>query len=209
MSILEQLAARQPPMIVPLSVEQYHGMLAKGILREGEAIELIDGMLVRKDRADRGGDPMAHGPRHAMSVKRLQRSLRVVENHGYHLHCQLPVTLANIQEPEPDLVVVRGREEDYEHAHPGPTVIAAIMEVSDSSLGFDRTTKQELYATVAIPVYWIVNLVDQQIEVYQNPEPAQGRYGQRMDYRAGQTVSLDLGSGVVVEVAVTAVLTAS
>ncbi len=141
MTILEQIAAGQGPAIMPLSVEQYHQMIANDILREGDSIELIDGILVRKDRADEGGDPMSHGPRHAFSVKRLQRLFREVEGRGYHLHSQLPVTLGGIQEPEPDLALVRGREEDYERRHPAAADLAAIMEVSDSSLTWDRTTK--------------------------------------------------------------------
>lgn len=208
MTIIEQMAAGQAPKIVPLSVEQYHGMLANGILREGDAIELIDGVLVRKDRADRGGDPMSHGPRHALGVKRLQRLFRIVEGHGYHLHSQLPVTLGGVQEPEPDLAVVRGREEDFERAHPAPADIAAIMEVSDSSLSFDRTTKQRLYANAAIPIYLIVNLAEQQVEVYELPDPGQGKYTRRTDYRPGQSVRLELATGLVIELAVAEVLPA-
>jgi Uma2 family endonuclease len=203
MSILEQT-----PNIMPLSVEQYHQMISSGILRDGESIELIDGILVRKDRADKGGDPMSHGPRHAFSVKRLQRHLRKVEEQGYHLHGQLPVTLGGIQEPEPDLAVVRGREDDYHGRHPGPGEIAAIMEVSDSSLTLDRTTKQRLYASAAIPIYWIVNLVESQVEVYDHPQPAEGKYNRRTDFRSGQTVTLTLGSGWELSVAVAEVLPA-
>src|SRR5438876_9760079 len=79
MNILEHIAAGQGPGIVPLSVEQYHKMISNGILREGDSIELIDGILIRKDRADKGGDPMSHGPRHAFCAKRLQRPFRKVE----------------------------------------------------------------------------------------------------------------------------------
>jgi Uma2 family endonuclease len=208
MNILEQIAAGQAPSVVPLSVEQYHQMISQGILREGDSIELIDGILVRKDRADPGGDPMSHGPRHAFVVKRLQRPFRSVEEAGYHLHCQLPVTLGGIQEPEPDLAVVRGREEDYDQRHPGPADIAAIMEVAHSSLTLDRTTKQRLYANAGISIYWIVNLVENQIEVYENPQPSAGLYGRRTDYRPGQTVTLALGPGITVEVAVAEVLPA-
>src|SRR5205807_2445698 len=135
-----------------------------------------------KDRADKGGEAMSHGPRHAFSVKRLQRPFRQLEEHSYHLHSQLPVTLGGIQEPEPDLALVRGREQDYERRHPGPEDIVAIMEVSDSSLTLDRSTKQRLYASAAIPIYWIVNLVDNQIEVYGDPQTTEGKYLKRTDY---------------------------
>jgi Uma2 family endonuclease len=132
--------------------------------------------------------------------------LRVIEEHGYHLHSQLPVTLGGIQEPEPDLAVVRGREEDYHRRHPGPAEILAVMEVSDSSLNLDRTTKQRLYASAAIPVYWIINLVDNQIEVYEGPEPDQGQYRQRADYGRGQSVALRVGPELQVSVVVVDVI---
>jgi Uma2 family endonuclease len=206
MNILEEIVSGLGSSVVPLSVEQYHEMISNGILREGDSVELIDGILIRKDRADQGGDPMSHGPRHAFTLKRLQRSLRSVEDGGYHLHCQLPVTLDGIREPEPDLAVVRGREEDYTDRHPGPADIAAVMEVSDSSLTLDRTTKQRLYASAAIPIYWIVNLVENQIEVYDNPQPSAGEYGRRIDFRPGRSVTLSLGEDLGVEVAVAGVL---
>jgi len=199
MSILDQLTSGRAPAIVPLTVDQYHRMIAQGILREGDAIELIDGLLVRKDRADQGGDPMSHGPRHASGVKRLQRPFRHLEELGYQLHSQLPVILGGTREPEPDLALLRGSATDFDRRLPEAKDVVAIMEVSDSSLDFDRTTKQRLYAAAAIPVYWIVNLVDGQIEVYQDPNPTTGTYATRTDHRLGQTVKLSLGPGVAIE----------
>ena len=206
MSILNQIVAGDAPNIVPLTTDQYHQMLATGILRDGESIELIDGILVRKDRADKGGDPMSHGPNHAYSVKRLQRLLRVVETQGYHLHSQLPVTLGGTQEPEPDLAVIRGPEEDYGGRHPGPGDIAGIMEVADSSLVFDRTTKQRLYAVARIPIYWIVNLVERQVEVYEEPLPADGKYARCTVHAAGHDVTLTLEAAFEVKVSVSDLL---
>jgi Uma2 family endonuclease len=208
MNIREQIVTGQAHGIVPLSVDQYHQMILNGILREGDSIELIDGMLVRKGRADKGPDAMSHGPRHAFSVKRLQRPFRRVEEHGYHLHSQLPVTLGGTQEPEPDLALVRGRDEDYDRRHPGPADIVAFMEVSDSSLNLDRTTKQRLYASAAIPIYWIVNLVENQIEVYEDPQPSEGKYNRRTDYGRGQSVPLALVPGLDINVAVADVIPA-
>jgi hypothetical protein len=202
MSILDRLRPGDAPMIVPLSAVQYHQMIAQGILREGEAIELIDGLLIRKDRADRGGDPMSHGPRHAAGVKRLLRPFRRVEELGYHLHSQLPVTLGDNQEPEPDLAVVRGQAEDYDRRRPAATDIAAIMEVSDSSLSFDRTTKLRIYANASIPIYVIVNLVDGQIEMYQGPAAENGSYAVRTDYHAGQFVRIALAVDLEIEISV-------
>ena len=76
------------------------------------------------------------------------------------------------------------------------------MEVSDSSLIFDRTTKQRLYATAGIPVFWIVNLMDMQVEVYEDPNAADGTYAKRTDYHPGQTLQLTLSPGLVIDIAV-------
>jgi len=114
--------------------------------------------------------------------------------------------LDDVGEPEPDVAVLRGREEDFVEHHPGPKEIAALMEISDSSLNFDRTTKQRLYAAAEIPVYWIVNLVDKQIEVYSDPQPSLGKYGSRTDYRGEETATLVLGVGMEIKVAAAALL---
>jgi Uma2 family endonuclease len=149
---------------------------------------------------------MAHGPRHALTVKPVERVLRGVEAFGCHLHVQLPVTLADVQEPEPDVAVVRGRPEDYLTRHPAPVEIVAAVEVADSTLDYDRTTKQRLYATASIARYWLVNLRENQIEVYEQPLRAEGRYALRTDYQPGQVLSLAVTPDQQIEVAVTQVL---
>src|ERR1051326_2793140 len=182
MSILREMCVDDAPPLVPLTVEQYHGMIAAGILHDGDPIELIDGIMVRKDRSIRGGDPMTHYPAHAVGVSRLARQWRLAENYGYYLRVQLPVTLSDRREPEPDLALVRGSEADYQNRHPGPGDIIAIGEVADSSLSFDRTTKQRLYASAGIATYWILNLVDNRLEALEEPRPADGVYGRPRVY---------------------------
>jgi hypothetical protein len=206
MSILDQIVAGTAPSIVPLSVDQYHQMIAGGILREGDSIELIDGILIRKDRADKGGDPMSHGPRHAAGVCQIQEPFLPLRQQSYFCRVQLPVTLGGVQEPEPDVALVRGKPLDYVQRHPAPADIVSIMEVSDSSLTFDRTTKQRVYAMAVLPVYLILNLVENQLEVYQNPQPAEGKYAERAVYRLGQSVMVTLGPGLQVQVVVAEVM---
>ena len=72
-------------------------------------------------------------------------------------------------EPEPDTAVVRGDSEDFGNRHPAPSDLALVAEVADSSLWRDKVFKKNLYAKNGIPVYWLVNLVDWQIEVYTEP----------------------------------------
>lgn len=96
---------------------------------------------------------------------------------------QEPITTAD-SEPEPDLSVVIGSPRDYFLRHPQPAEIALVVEVSDATLAQDRTLKKKLYAAAAIPVYWLVNLPDKQIELYSNPLTTVSGpdYGQRHTY---------------------------
>ena len=187
--------------IEPITVEQYHEMMRTGILLEGSPIELIDGMIVRKDRGD-CGDELMHGPRHASAVRKMARLLRDVERFDCFCQIQLPVTLAVSQEPEPDAAVVLGNEEDFNERHPASSDIVAVIEVADSSLSYDRTTKQAIYAAAEIPVYWIVNLVGDILEVYSRPIAEERRYAERCELRSGEIASLEIAPGKVISVAV-------
>ncbi len=192
-TFLEEAARGEAPPLVPITVELYHQMIDNGILRDGDPIELIDGLLVRKDRSARGESIMSHGHRHTFLVKYFLRLLvDWCRTCGCHLQIQLPVALSDINAPEPDLCIVRGREEDYIGRHPSPADLPLVIEIADSSVSTDRSTKQRLYATAGIPVYWIVNIPDAQVEVYEQPDAASGKYLRPMIYRAGQTVRFSL-----------------
>ena len=193
-SLLDDLRAQGAPRIEPLSVEQYHRMVATGVLAEGEPIELIDGLLVRKDRSTGGGDAMTVGFRHMSAVTRLLRLVARVREHHCHLRTQGPITLSARDEPEPDGVVVAGTDEDYEGRHPASGEVLLAIEVSDSSLAYDRRTKQRLYATAGIPAYLIVNLVDDRLELSTHPSVAEGRYLDTSVAVLGQTLRLPLGA---------------
>ncbi len=207
--LIEQVASGKAPALVPLTVEQFHGMLEKGILRDGDPIELVEGLLVRKNRAAAGEDQMTHGAHHALVVTRLLKVERALDRFGCHLRVQLPVTLSSVDEPEPDLAIVRGSLEAFADRHPGPKDLLVLIEVADSSLGYDRGAKLRLYASAAIPLYLIVNIPEQQLERYQEPVPNQGRYRARTDYRAGETLSLPLTTSESLPLAVDDVLGAS
>ena len=205
-TLLEQIAVGEAPPLVPINIEQYHQMIRLGILPEGAPVELIDGLLVWKDRSARGTDPMSHDPRHALTIKRLQRLERRFESFDCHLQLQLPITLSDTSEPEPDVAIVKGSAEHYADHHPAPADVIAAIEVAHSSVRFDRTTKQRKYALAEISQYWIVNLAENQIEVYQQPVVAEGRYLRRDDYQPGQVLALTLGSSDTIDVAVSEIL---
>jgi Uma2 family endonuclease len=90
---------------------------------------------------------------------------------GWIVRTQSPITLEQ-SEPEPDVVVARGELRDYAQRHPGPVDLALVIEVADSTLEFDRQQKAIVYAAAKIPEYWIVNLVDRQLEVHREPQAA-------------------------------------
>ena len=172
--------------VVPLNVEQYHSMRETGILDEDEPVELIDGLLVYKDR----GGTMPVSPLHAFVTHRMLRLDPALEQRGCHLRSENPITLPPNHEPEPDGAVVRGRPEDYLEGHPEPGEISCVIEVADSSLRSDRTTKQRIYAAAGIAQFIIVNLVESRVEVYEEPNLGERCYGVVRVLHRGDTISL-------------------
>ncbi len=192
-TLLDEVRSGTAPPLVPITVDQLQQMIHNGILQDGDPIELIDGLLVRKDRSARGENLMTHHPRHALLVSRLQRLLAMAcESAGFYLRIQLPVTLNDINAPEPDIAVVRGTEEDYADHHPGSADLPLVIEVADSSLGTDRSTKQRLYATAGLPQYWLINLPESQVEVYEQPDSTSGKYAHQTILKPSQTLLWNL-----------------
>jgi hypothetical protein len=181
-----------PLPIYPLTVEQYQRMIDTGILGAGDRVELLAGWVVEK---------MPHNPPHDAVVYRIQRDLFRRLPDEWICRGQSAVELADSR-PEPDLAIVRGPAERYEDHHPGPPDIALLMEVADSTVERDRTLKGPMYAHAAIAVYWTVNLVEAQIEVYTDPSgpAAPASYRQRRDYLADETVPLVLAGQVIQEI---------
>jgi Uma2 family endonuclease len=125
-----------------------------------EPIELIGGHLIVAE---------PKGSRHATAVDAADETLRAVLPPGWVVRNQNPVALDEESEPEPDLAVVPGARGDYRQQHPSRA--ALVVEVAESSLAFDRTQKGSLYARAGVAEYWIVNLMDDVLEVYRTPAP--------------------------------------
>jgi len=109
------------------------------------------------------------GSKHAGYVNRLSKLFNrlLIEE---IVAVQNPVILDDFSEPEPDLAILKYREDFYTEAHPTPKDVLLLIEVSDSTLDTDRTIKAPLYAHAGIPEYWIVNIEAQQVEVYYAPQ---------------------------------------
>ncbi|MCI0683126.1 MAG: Uma2 family endonuclease [Gemmataceae bacterium] len=180
------------------SVAEYHKLIEIGVLTEDDNLELLEGYLVHK---------MARNPPHDAALQKVNRRLFQALPPGWDVRIQSAITLPE-SEPEPDAAVVRGDENTYVQRHPGPADVGLLVEVSDSTLAADRIDKGRIYARAAIACYWIVNLVDRQIEVYtQASGPAVApAFAQQTTYRAGDAAPLVLDGVPVATIAVTDVL---
>jgi len=141
------------------SREGYERLVEHGAFEPSDKIELLDGKLI------------SLAPQHSSHATAYYLCLRYLEKvftEGYMIRPQLPFALGDDSMPEPDLAVVRGAPRDFAKKHPSEALL--IVEVSDSSLPYDRGEKCAAYARAGIPEYWIVNLVKHCIEIYRQPE---------------------------------------
>lgn len=142
------------------TVDEYYRMAAVGILTEDDRVELIEGEIVQMP-------PI--GSRHASCVARLDRLCNRLVGDLALVFCQNPVRLSVRSEPEPDLMLIRPRADEYAAAHPGPADVLLVIEVADTSAGYDRKQKAPLYARFGIPEMWLVDLGRDLIEVLRDP----------------------------------------
>jgi len=150
-----------PSSLYRLTLEQYEAMVDSGIFTGRENVHLINGYLVAK---------MTQNTPHATADDLCGDQLDRVIPPGWYVRVAKPIRLpTESSEPEPDRCVVRGGIRDYSTRHPGPADIALVVEVADSSLAEDRNMAQ-VYGRAGIPIYWIINLIDRQVEVYANPD---------------------------------------
>lgn len=171
------------------TADEYHRMIDAGVLTTEDKVELLDGYLVTK---------MPQNVPHRAAVVRLSTRLAPKLPPGWVLMTQCPLTIG-VTEPEPDGSMLRGTDVTFDARHPVPADCGIFVEVADSSLAFDRGAKLEMYATASIPIYWIVNIPDRQIEVYTDPQPVATppTYAARTDYTLGQSVPLVLDGQTV------------
>ncbi len=150
------------------SIDEYHRLINLGVFTETDRLELIKGQLVEMS---------PKGTAHSVTCSILYRELAILLDGVAALRCQDPISLTD-SEPEPDITIVRGKEADYFSHHPYPVDINLVIEVSDSTLVFDRTIKLSLYAEANLTNYWIVNSIDRQVECYSQPyQKPNGEYG--------------------------------
>lgn len=160
------------------SVAEYHRMAETGILRPDARVELLDGRII---------DMSPIGPFHGGITKRLNHLFTRLARGRWMVSVQDPLRLNDDSEPEPDLMLVKPAPDDYTSRHPGPEDVFLLIEVSDTTLDYDREEKLPAYGRAGIPEVWILNLNDRTIETYR--EPHFTGYAARQTLRAGDTLS--------------------
>jgi Uma2 family endonuclease len=161
------------------TVEQYHRMIETGIIEEGDRVELIRGEIV---------EMASIGTRHAAGVRRVSEVLRSKLGAAVFIDTQNPVEVDEYSEPQPDIAVLRRREDFYASVHPTPEDVFLLIEVSDSTIRRDHTIKIPLYAEDNIAEAWIVDVNAELVEVYRQPS-ATG-YRSLQTFMRGQTIEL-------------------
>jgi Uma2 family endonuclease len=146
--------------------EEYYRAADLGLFRPEERLELLDGEIIEKMSPQKAP--------HAAIVSLLARILGTAFGPGHTVRSHLPLILNDLSEPEPDAVVAPGTELDYISSHPVTSDARLVVEVSDTSLRYDRGRKRSAYARAGILEYWILNLPQRQLEVHR--EPAGARY---------------------------------
>jgi len=150
--------------------------VAAGAFAPGTHVQLVEGNIV---------EMTPQSSAHAMATCAVEEALRSAFPTGHNIRVQMPLGLGPAAEPEPDVAVVRGSFRDYRDHHPEHAVL--IVEVADTTLTFDRSRKAEMYARHGVPEYWLLNLVDRQLEVFRQATVT--GYVSQQIFAAGDAVS--------------------
>ena len=150
---------------------------------EGRRVELIEGEIV---------EMAAMNTPHWGALILVADALRDVFKKDFFISVQSPLNMSDFSQPEPDVAVISGSPRDYSAAI--PSTAALVVEISDSTLSYDRTQKAALYARAGIAEYWILNLIDNQLEIHRKPgarpdQPFGFGYLNLSFHRAGDLVS--------------------
>lgn len=174
------------PARLEFTIAQYRAMGEHGILPPDQRVELIDGEIIRMA-------PI--GPPHAGILNRLLHALGRLCRDRAIISPQHPLEIDDYNEPQPDLCVLRWRNSFYADRHPLPADVLLLIEISDTTLRYDRSTKLALYARAGVQCCWIVNVADQAIAVF--TEPTAEGYRREVRLRPGERIALGApGSGL-------------
>ena len=179
----------QTPTRRRFTVADYYAMAKAGILTRDDRVELLDGDIIAMP-------PI--GNWHQASVNRLTDLLHMPLHGRIVFSAQGPTRLSDVSEPQPDVMLLKWREDYYEGGHPRPSDVLLLIEVSDTSLHYDRNKKLSAYARAGIPEVWIVSREDRHIESYS--EPSEGTYSKVKHTVPTETIAPQAFPDVALEV---------
>ena len=160
------------------TVQEYHHMSDVGILDANERTELITGKIVLMT---------AKGTPHVIALQLAASNLQSQLNHIALIRTQDPIELDDFSEPEPDLVIVKGKILDYTDRHPSPEDVYLVVEIADSTLKKDCEVKDKLYARSNISDYWVIDVKNRQVHIFRTPTPT--GYASHLILSESQTIS--------------------
>lgn len=164
------------------TVQEYYQMAESGILTEDDRVELLEGEIIEMT-------PI--GSRHAGHVKIATNLFKTRVPDNFVISVQDPIRLGDHSEPEPDVAILKPRDDFYASAHPGPDDVLLVVEVADTSLEYDRDRKIPLYARFGIPNVLLVNLRDETVEFYEAPRPDDEAYQMAHTLRGEATFEVE------------------
>ena len=174
--------ASPPAAAVParrrFTVAEYYAMADAGILSENDRVELLDGDIIVMP-------PI--GDWHAGGVKLFANTFPSALQGRAMIAVQDPVRLDEYSEPQPDMMLLQWRDDFYRNGHPAPGDVLLLIEVADTSVGYDRNAKLPVYARAGIPEVWIVNRPARRIESYSDPSGS--AYSTVRHFSPGETVA--------------------
>lgn len=175
--MIKERVAEERSLLRLWTSAEFERLGAAGLFDPDERLELLDGEIFQMT---------PQSSRHATTVSKLTRMAFEIFGASYVIRVQLPLVVATQSLLEPDLAIVSGVEDDYRDAH--PTTAVFVAEVADSSLARDKDLKQRLYARAGIPEYWLINLIDECLEVFRNP--ARERYQYHLILGSAESIAL-------------------
>ena len=166
------------------TIDEYNRLAELGFFHEDDRVELIKGEII----------PMAaKGTLHSTFCRRLIRELSKLIGNQATLQSQDPIIIPPNSEPEPDVAILKNKDDDYLNSHPAAQDLLLLIEIADSSLKYDQEVKLPLYAEAGITDYWIFNLIENCLETYNQPfQYLQGKFGYRRKviFLPNETVNL-------------------
>jgi Uma2 family endonuclease len=157
------------------TVQDYYRMAESGVLKPDARVELLEGKII---------DMSPIGPFHGGVTKCLNAFFTQTSKDRWIVSVQDPLHLSDHSEPQPDLMLLKPKPDHYASRHPRPEDVFLLIEVADSSLGYDRHDKLPVYARAGIAEVWIVNLIEKVIEIHREPHFA--GYSSQNVLRAGE-----------------------